>query len=268
MAGLFQVLWGRKDGTFSKPEELKGTDGEPLIIPAEEEKITDSICTRPFAIDWNNDGVLDLVVGNFTGTFYVFAGKAPGKFLPKPTLLTVGGHPLKISGAHSDPFVIDFDGDGDLDILSGSSSGGVQWSENQADPGKPPKMARFVWLIKAQSQAQMGAMLQEDSLTGPAISTRVWVDDVNGDGKLDVLVGDNVTLSSYADGWSKEQLDAKLADWKKKYDATIAKWREASKEKDQDAQQAASKKLSALMTRRRDFIRQEMTGFVWLYLQK
>ena len=33
MAGLFQVLYGKADGTFRKAEVLKGTDGEPLIIP-------------------------------------------------------------------------------------------------------------------------------------------------------------------------------------------------------------------------------------------
>ena len=33
MAGLFQVLYGNADGTFKKAEVLKGTDGEPLIIP-------------------------------------------------------------------------------------------------------------------------------------------------------------------------------------------------------------------------------------------
>ena len=33
MAGLFQVLHGKSDGTFRKAEVLKGTDGEPLIIP-------------------------------------------------------------------------------------------------------------------------------------------------------------------------------------------------------------------------------------------
>ena len=35
MAGLFQVLWGKSDGTFKKAAELNGTDGKPLIIPVD-----------------------------------------------------------------------------------------------------------------------------------------------------------------------------------------------------------------------------------------
>ena len=36
-------------------------------------------------------------------------------------LLSLDNKALKITGVHSDPFVIDWDGDGDLDLLSRSS---------------------------------------------------------------------------------------------------------------------------------------------------
>ena len=44
---------------------------------------------------------------------------------------------------HSDPFVIDWDGDGDLDLLSGSSNGGVYWAENRAGKDKVPELGPF-----------------------------------------------------------------------------------------------------------------------------
>src|SRR6185503_17156507 len=105
--------------------------------------MTENICTRPFAVDWDGDGHLDLVVGNFSGTFYWFKGEGKGKFQPKPEAIMIGkagDRPLKVSGAHSDPFVIDWDGDGDLDLISGSSEGGVMWAENVAGKGKPPEL--------------------------------------------------------------------------------------------------------------------------------
>src|SRR5688500_13064614 len=131
MAGLFQVLWGEKGGGFKQAAVLNGTDKEPLIIPIKHKsEMTENICTRPTAVDWNGDGKLDLVVGNFAGSFYVFTGEGKGKFTPKPEPLTGVNGPLKIKGHHGDPFMVDWDGDGDLDMLSGSSEGGVQWAEN------------------------------------------------------------------------------------------------------------------------------------------
>ena len=79
MAGLFHVLYGKGDGTFRRAEVLKGTDGEPLIIPLNGRQMTENICTRPFAVDWDGDGHRS-GRGNFSGTFYWFKGQ--GKVFP------------------------------------------------------------------------------------------------------------------------------------------------------------------------------------------
>src|SRR5256714_13252759 len=247
MAGLFQVLYGKADGTFRKAEVLKGTDGEPLIIPVKD-PITEKICTRPFAVDWDGDGHLDLVVGNFSGTFYWFKGEGKGRFRPKPELIKTGGAPLRIKGNHSDPFVIDWDGDGALDLLSGSSSGGVQWAKNRAGKGKPPELGPFEWLIQPGRPMAYGQLLSEEELTGPTSATRVWVADVNGDGKLDLLVGDSVTLIAPAKGLSADEFNKKFAAWQKAVD-TISK-ELSSQTADQATRTKANEEFSKIYNQR------------------
>ncbi len=267
MAGLFQVLYGKADGTFRRAEVLKGTDGEPLIIPLKGgEPMTEKICTRPFAVDWDGDGPLDLVVGNFSGTFYWFKGQGQGKFPPKPELIKAGDSPLKVAGAHSDPFVIDWDGDGDFDLLSGSGNGGVQWAENRAGKGIAPELSPFRPLIPPGPPIESGQRLGEDDLTGPTRATRVWVDDVNSDGKLDLLVGDSVTLISPVEGLGAEEFKKKYADWQDAFKAASSAFGSAAG--DAKAQAKANEEYSKVYSRRAEFMHEDMTGFVWLYLQK
>jgi WD40 repeat protein len=266
MAGLFQVLRGQSDGTFKKAVTMSGIDGKPLIIPVEHENWIKNICTRPFAVDWDGDGYLDLVVGNFAGTFYLFKGQGKGKFLPEPEEITAGDQPLKIEGHHSDPFVIDWDGDGDLDLLSGSSEGGVQWAENRAGPGKPPQLELFRPLIKHGPQVGYGQILHEEELKEPQSCTRVWVDDFNSDGKLDILVGDQVTLISPADHLTEAEFKKKFADWSKSFNEASTQLN--ATDKDEKKQTEARQRIQELYNQRGEFIKEDRTGFVWLYLQK
>ena len=232
MAGLFQVLYGKPDGTFRKAEVLKGTDGKPLIIPLNGQPMTENICTRPFAVDWDGDGHLDLVVGNFSGTFYWFKGEGKGKFRPTPEIIKTGGVPLKIDGHHSDPFVIDWDGDGALDLISGTSNGGVQWAKNRAGKGKPPDLAPFEWLIKPPVRSiKYGELLSEEDLTSPTTMTKP--ERPSG--------GSSVTSTSSTN---------------------------APRGPDEAKRTKAREEYQKTYNQRTEFMKEERTGFVWLYLQK
>jgi hypothetical protein len=258
MAGLFQVLQGQGNGRFGKAKELCGTDGKPLIIPATKEQMTDNICTRPWAVDLDGDGNLDLVVGNFSGTFAVFKGEGKGAFAPVPTWLTdTNGKKLQVD-SHGDPFLIDWDGDGDLDLLSGSAQGGVFLFRNEGS-AKEPKFGKKQTLVKATGYQQGGHWGDAD-LTGPQHATRVWVDDVDGDGKYDLLVGDAVTLTFPAEGLDEAKARTMLAAWEAEQKEALAAAGGDNK-KVSDVYQAMQKKQEAI-------VREEMTGFVWLYRGK
>ena len=265
MAGLFQVLRRNKDGTFRKAETLLGTDGEPLIIPTKgDDRLTEKICTRPFAVDWTGSGKLDLIVGTFAGTFYRFKGEGKGKFAPVPEQLLSKKEPLKLPSAHGDPFVIDWDGDGALDLLSGCTDGGVYWARNRAGKGKVPDLAPFETLIAPHPRIGHSDIVREADLKGPTHAARIWVADVNGDGKLDILVGDQVRLVSPAKGVTDAEFAKKHAAWEKELDAASKSLDDAG-EKDRDSARDEYRKV---YSRRTEFMHEEMTGFVWLYLQK
>ena len=266
MAGLFQVLWGKGEGHFIEAEALNGTDDKPLVISAaSEDDRVKKICTRPWAVDWDHDGDLDLLVGNFKGTFYLFEGEGKGEFKPESeVVMTEDGVELQIDGAHSDPMTVDWDGDGDLDVLSGTSQGGVQWAENTAGPDKVPSLKRFVSLIEGKGYPATGALLSEEDLDGPSNSSRVWATDYNEDGKLDLLVGDNVTLTSPADGLSHDEFEKALKKWKK----DIGELGEYPASAGEEELQKWQKQMSELYQLRGDILDEQRTGYVWLFLRK
>ena len=251
MAGLFQVLWGRKEGTFARAKPLLSEDAKPLVLPGDE---GDRICTRPFAGDLDGDGHLDLVVGSMGPSFSFFAGKGKGRFDPRARRLE--GSNLWVD-SHSDPFLVDWDGDGDLDLLSGSAAGGVFLFPNEGSKTSA-RFGRRVTLVKQprdlvpQGQPDV---LGDAHLRGPGMATRVWADDTNGDGKLDLFVGDCVTLYHAAEGVSAATALEKLAAWKK----AVAEIPDGD---------GWSEQYSRLTAERDAFVTDESVGFVWLVRRK
>jgi hypothetical protein len=142
----------------------------------------------------------------------------------------------------------------------------VQWSENVAGPGKLPDLRPFRVLIKPGRSVELGELLSEADLTGPTTSTRVWVADVNGDGKLDLLVGDSITLISPAKGLSAAEYRKKFAVWHKAFEKTSLKLN--SETAHEGARDKAQEEFRKVYEQRTEFMNEARTGFVWLYLRK
>ena len=133
-------------------------------------------------------------------------------------------------------------------------------------PGKVPELAAFQTLIEAGLPVAYGQPLKEEDLTGPTSSTRIWVDDVNDDGKLDLLVGDSVYLISPANGLTTEEFQEKFAAWQKAVqDASTAMSADSA---DEAARTKATRSIIRSTKQRAEFMHEDRTGFVWLYLQK
>jgi hypothetical protein len=265
MAGLFHVLHGGKDGTFRKAVALDGSDGNPLLLPfGSERDDIDRICTRPFACDLDGDGKLDIVAGNFRGTFGFFKGEGGGKFHPTATWLQAGGAAMAVD-FHGDPFLIDWDKDGDLDLLSGSAGGGAFLFVNDGSK-TAPKFAPRITLVAPAGHGDDGQTRFGDAhCVAPASSTRIWAADVDGNGKLDLLLGDSITLYFAAAGVDEATALAKDAEWRKRQQALVGAYPQGG---DAAANEKWQQDYARLRTERLAFVREEMTGFVWLLCRK
>ena len=144
-SGVPQIIYGSKDG-FKQLTAILDRSGETVLLADfwnKKERKWDSTdragseghCTSVAAVDWDNDGDLDLVLGDYYAG-RLFWRKNEGtkqkpKFAKKNNAVKANGDPVVIEKGLSAPRIVDWDGDGLFDILCGSSKGGVYCSEIQ-----------------------------------------------------------------------------------------------------------------------------------------
>ena len=146
----------------------------------------------PTAIDWDRDGDVDLVVGDEDGrvAFVENSGRLESgmpQFLP-PAYFKQLADELKF-GALVTPDSVDWDGDGDEDLICGNTAGYIGFIEN-LDGGDPPQWAAPVRLEVDSRPIRITAGKQ-GSIQGPCEAkwgyTTVSVADWDNDGLLDIV---------------------------------------------------------------------------------
>ncbi len=125
-------------------------------------------------MDLNNDGKMDVVSGSYPGDVYYFRRKPNNTYAAPETLRGVDGRPVNV-GRASAVAVADWDGDGKLDLIIGTQTGGVFFLKNEGTREKPV-FAKQVPLTAG------GAPIMAE-LAGPCVA------DWDLDGKLDLILG-------------------------------------------------------------------------------
>lgn len=200
--GSPHVARGSAEG-FLEPEHVLDPAGDRVMLSQfwnyDEEKWDESSarpkghCTSAFAFDWDDDGDLDILMGDYSsGRLFrrMNEGTAAEPDFGGPNVpVEAGGRPFEHRGGLSTPVMFDWDEDGLVDLVCGGygatygdgDGAGVWWYRNAGERGAP----RF----------EPGRPLIPDSEKGWEAPRRpdsgLYVDptDVDGDGLVDLLVG-------------------------------------------------------------------------------
>ena len=137
----------------------------------------------PFVVDWDNDGRKDLIAGNSSGDLMFYKNYGSDNSPVFAEGIAVIG-----SENYMSPFVVDWDNDGNKDILTGTEGGDVLVFRNTGSESVP-------------SFEGGGSRL----LTLAGGYARPFAADWNGDRKKDIVTGDgsgaiNVFLNTGTDG--------------------------------------------------------------------
>lgn len=186
------LLVGLADGTV-KIFLNTGTDENPtfdggqiLQVGNPGSNLNVAARATPTVADWNNDGKMDLVVGALDGKLHIYlncgcGGAIPPHFdlsLPAGDFAKENGADLLVPSGRSSPVIMDLDGDGNKDLLTGNTNGELLFYKNIGTDAAPA----FSGYSRITSQG-----IPIDLAGTPR--SRPFICDWTKDGYLDVLVG-------------------------------------------------------------------------------
>lgn len=187
------VVWYRNTGSPGRPElapaqpievEWPGRPPKPDWVwwePRGKQLVT-QWRTTPKAVDWDRDGLPDLVMLNHQGYLALYRRARRGGVLvllpPERIFVLPNGRFLNLANGRAGASgrrkieLVDWDGDGDLDLVTDSADGPI-WYENTGTQPKPVMALRGP-ILKTVFRGH-----------NPTPNAADW----NGDGKPDLIVG-------------------------------------------------------------------------------
>ena len=263
--GDIMYYQGQPDGKFAAGTHLRFENGEYFLhrpILTENLKKTspnedilrqnldqDDSAAGIWVTDWDGDGDLDIVSGWFFGGLFVSRNNGTPtdpQLSAEFEIIYAGGEPLK-EVFQSEPVIADWDGDGRDDLIYGTregvkkNPGAIYWCRNTSDRGDPVYEAPRKLVDSGSESQYLAPWIDRDRIFGSALTLSVI--DWEGDGDLDLLVGDYSMTTLAKDGITAEQYDELVA-----MDAQAVKLRKQMLDSREDAEaySSAQKELMAV----------------------
>lgn len=258
------------EGTFVnyQGQRLESTPDRPIGITG--------TASAAHPADWDGDGDYDLIIGDIRGKVYLIPneGTPESYAFGKEKQLLAGGKLINVKRS-AGPFTADWDGDGDLDLLVGAGDGSVSLFHNTGD-AKSPELASAVLLVPPGEKAP-GRQAPKDVRRGKR--SKICVTDWNGDGLLDLLVGDFATQKpdlpepTHEEKAEHERIRKELESVRERYSELIQKIHGPSRLRTKEGIEQVQKEMEPVrkrMTELRSKLPREYErhGWVWLFLRK
>lgn len=233
------------------------------------------------AVDWDNDGDLDLLVGDIGGYVYLIPneGISTKSQFVEHQRIECGEREreqtIRVSGGDAGPVAADWDGDGDLDLIVACGDGSVRLYRNKGTRSDP-KLAKAEELV-SKSEVKFGE--NEPRTPTRGVRAKVCVTDYNGDGLQDILLGDYAVLGhdppelSEKEQTERAELKEEQKSLNKKYQELVDVIMGPDRTKDKGEAKAASEELKRLIERVTEIAKvlpkaTSTHGWVWAFLQK
>jgi hypothetical protein len=264
--------WERTDeGTFViyRGRRIESTPEKPIA--------TTGTASTVHPVDWDGDGVIDLIVGDIRGNVSLIPNEGTPTswaFGAEKPIAAGDGGTVKVNGQAA-PFAADWDGDGLLDLLVGAEDGSVWLYRNTGSP-RSPKLAAGVQIVPP---GERHSAMKAPKEVYRGMRSKVCVADWNGDGRLDLLVGDfGFRKPDRRDPTPEEQ--AQHDRIRKELELLYRRWDElhnalhySAGARDPEEREKLKKEQISLREQIRDLQSQlppeyESYGSVWLFLRK
>jgi len=258
------------EGTFVNyhGQRLESTPERPIAITG--------TASAAHAADWDGDGDYDLIIGTIRGKVYLVPneGTPESYTFGKEEQIQAGGNSINVKRS-AGPFAADWDGDGDLDLLVGADDGSVSLYRNTGST-KSPELASAVQLVPPVERT---SRQQPPKDVRRGNRSKICVTDWNGDGLLDLLVGDFASQKPDLPEPTPEQ-KAEHTQLRKDLEKVQERYRTLSEklygkdrvrtkeqiEQLENEQQEVRKRMTELRSKLP--AESERHGWVWLFLRK